>query len=44
MILYILVLLLIGVGPKAALVPFLGLAADIDKDIWKRCLAFCWPH
>jgi multiple antibiotic resistance protein len=35
-ILDILVLLLIGMGPKVALVPFLDLTADMDNDTRKR--------
>ncbi len=35
-ILDILVLLLIGMGPKVALVPFLDLTADMDSDTRKR--------
>jgi multiple antibiotic resistance protein len=36
MILDILVFLLIGMGPKVALVPFLDLTADMDKDTRKK--------
>jgi small neutral amino acid transporter SnatA (MarC family) len=36
LILDVLLLLLIGMGPKVALVPFLDLTADMDKDVRKR--------
>ena len=36
LILDVLVLLLIGMGPKVALVPFLDLTADMDKDTRKK--------